>query len=375
MPLEESFAFDAPVEAPPTPEAIAPTPITPEPAPEVPQAAEPIAAPSLAAEAPPQAAEPPAPAAEAPAAPVFDEKAWLKQFGDDVETPAQLKERLDSYKAKQLTPEIEAQIAITRDPAKLAEYANIVGKDYDKPTAAEVMREKFALDNPGMSKGLLDREFGKQFGKDFPLINQALANPNPGDEDYLDPEDPALKAELEAAEYYALAAREALKKNQTEKTQQFLAAVPAAQQPQLTDAQKADVPALAAWLDEAIKDGGALPIDLGDGTKLSLPIEKAADFKAAFHDTYRLLDSHALNPDGTINRGNQALITEFLRLGPVGFAQSIAKQARLAQPEPVPAIPVDEMTNASGKRQPVAPAPVEHRQVYNEGTPHQNYNY
>ena len=352
MPLDESFApepdYSPPAVAEPAPAAepvAEPTPAQPEPTPAAPAAETPTAA------------QTEAPATPAEAAPAFDEKQYLKDLlGDDApETAAEARARIAADRARQVTPEIEARLAITNDPAKLAEYAELHRKDYDKMPVVEAMREKFALENPGASQQFLDRNFPKElekWGERFPTLYAALQDP-----DSVDPSDPVLLAEKEDADYLSATTREALKKNQTEKTQQFLAALPAANQPQLSDAQKADAAALPAWLDEAFTDGGVLPVALPDGTKLNLPIEKAADLKAAFFKAGELLDAHLYNKDGILNRENQAVVAEMARLGPVAFVQAIAKHARLAQPEPAPAIPVADLTNASAARpaQPAAP--------------------
>lgn len=349
MAYEESFAPE--VETAPPPAAEVPAEVQAV-APEAPQAPEVAPTPAEAPEVAPAPAAEPSPAE--PPAPAFNEADFLKQhLGDDAPaTAAELAERFKALQAKQLTPEHESRLAVLSDASKLAEFAQLAGKDYDKLDAASAMRERFNLANPGMSPQLADFRFQKEFEQKYPTLAAALENP-----ENFQPDDPQLLLEKEAADYDAQADRAVLKTAQQEKTQQFLASQAAAPQPQLTPAQVADAKALPLWLDEAFKEGATLPVELSDGTKLALPITDAADFKAAFNDTYARLDAHALNADKTINRPNQALITQFLQLGPTAFVQHIAKQVLAAQPAPAPAIPIAELTNASNGRQPTPAAP------------------
>lgn len=351
MAYEESFAPEVETAPPVAPEAPAEAP---QPVAEAAQAPEVTPTPSEAPEAAPAPANEPAPAEAAPA-PAFNEADFLKQhLGDDAPTTAaDLKTYVDGLKAKLITPEHESRLAVLNDPAKLAEYAQLAGKDYDKAPARQVMLERFAEQHPNMPSALLEDEFAEHFASKYPLMAQKLEDPASVDDN-----DPQLLKEIQKADYYSQADRTALKAAQQEKTQQFLAAQAAAPQPQLTPAQAADAKDLSRWLDEAFKDGATLPVELSDGLKLALPIQNAADFKAAFNDTYTRLDAHALNADGTINRPNQALITQFMQLGPTAFVQHVAKQVLASQPLPRAAIPVDELTHASsGRPTPAAATP------------------
>jgi hypothetical protein len=350
MAYEESFAPEVETAPPPVAETPVAAPVAPLETPQVPEVAP---TPAEAPEAAPVAPIEPAPT-ETPAVPAFNEADFLKQhLGDDAPaTAVELAERYKALQAKQLTPEHESRLALLSDSAKLAEYADLARKDYDKAPPRQVMLERFVEQHPGMPPALLEEEFAEHFATKYPLMAQKLEDPTS-----IDDSDPLLLKEMQKAEYYSQADRAALKTAQQEKTQQFLASQAAAPQPQLTPAQAADAKALPLWLDEAFKEGATLPVELSDGTKLALPITNAADFKAAFNDTYARLDAHALNADKTINRPNQALITQFLQLGPQAFVQHIAKQVLAAQPAPAPAIPISELTNASGGRQPASPAP------------------
>jgi hypothetical protein len=296
------------------------------------------------------AAETAAETAEVVVTPTFDEAAFLKaQFGDDAPaTAAELKQRFDALQAKQLTPEQEAQLNLLKDPAKLGEFAKLATQDYNKLDAATVMRQAFAQKNPGMSDALVERLFTKQFTERFPTLAAALANP-----DDFEPTDPALLAEKEEADYYANADRAALTEAQTKKVQEYVSSQAAATQPQLTAEQAADVAALPKWLDEAYKEGSTLPVDLGDGTKLALPIQNAADFKAAFNNTYALLDNATLTKPitegGTLDRQKHALVTAFLQ-NPTAFMQNIAKGVRASMPKPAPSIPIAVVTNSSAAK-------------------------
>lgn len=372
MPLEESFYSEPPAAPAPSPEPVAE--LAPEPVAELPTEAASVPEPTPAVEAPEVAEVTEASVEAAPApAPAFDEAAYLRQhFGDDAPpTAAELRQQLEAARARQLTPELETRLAVLNDPAKLAEYAALAGKDYDKPDAAAVMREHFAQQHPGMSDKLVEFRFQQEFAQKYPTLAAALSSP----ED-IDASDPQLLLEKEAADYDARTARTALKATQQEATQKFVSAVAAAPAPQLTSAQQADAAALPAWLDEAYADGATLPVDLGEGQALRLPIGKSADFKADFNRTVALMEAQSFTKDGLLNRGNHALLTRFLQVGPQAFAQEIAQQVRAAQPKPAPAIPVADLTNSSAaRRAQLAATPPAAERVYNEGTRYQNFNY
>jgi hypothetical protein len=302
----------------------------------------------------------------APVAPAFDEAAYLKAtFGEDAPaTAAEMKQRLADMQARQVTTEQQAQLAMLSDPAKLAEFAQLATKDYDKPEAIDIMRERFAQRFPKLSEKAREHRFQSEFAQKYPTLADAIANP----ENYEGSEDPTLLVERELADNDALEDREALKTAQQDKIKQFVASQTAAPGPQLTTEQQADIAALPAWLDEAYKEGATIPVDAGDGLKFNLPIPNAADFKAAFNDTYGLLDKLTLTKPlaegGVLNRANHALVTAFLQ-NPTAFVQNIAKQVRAAMPEQEAAIPVNQLNNSSANKRPpakpaaVAQAPVE----------------
>ena len=293
------------------------------------------------------AAEVVEPAAELPAAAAFNEAEYLKtQFGDDApETAAELKARIAEFKANQITTTQRGQLALL-DPAnkaKFAEYANLAGRDYDKPTAREVMREHFALGKTGLSAAALDFRFDADFNNKYPTLAAALEDPG-----MYEANDPQLMLERELADYDSSAARNALKENQELTTQQFFADALSAQAstaPQATPEQIADANDVLKWSDETFRDGATLPIDLGNGQVVNMPIGDAKSFKEGFIDTDKLYRAHVVGPDGKINRAMQAEIALFLS-DPKGYRTYIANAVRGSA---APAISVAELTNSSAR--------------------------
>lgn len=360
MPLDESFPAEnapapaaeaveaqaAPVEAP----ADTDQPNTQDEAADTPQGEE--TAPELDADADGQPTETADEDPAAAAAPAFDEKAYLKQhFGDDApDTPQALKEQLTALKASQLTDEQKGTLALLSDPAKLADFARLAAKDYDTPTPAEVMREKFALDHPGMSDKLLDFRFGQTFAQKYPTLAAALQDPD----DYAD-DDPQLLLETEAADFDAKADRAALKTHQQTTTQQLLAAARAAAAPtaaQYTPAQEAEAQAALRWADETIKEGYTLPVDVGNGLIIKMPVGDPASFKEAFASADQLYQAQVLTPEGKLNPQAQAKIALFLR-NPAAYDAALANAVKAAGG---PALPLSELTNSSSGRGPTKAA-------------------
>lgn len=364
MALEESFPAEvfedslpeaAPVlAAEPAPEMgldSAPAPLTPaDSEPMAPEAAleqdEPLANPE--AEAVPEVvAENPAPAA-------FNEAEYLKtQFGEDApETAAELKARIADFKANQITPAQRGQLALL-DPAnkeQFAKYAALAGRDYDAPTAREIMREHFALGKNGLSNAALDFRFDADFNGKYPTLAAALEDPG-----MYEANDPQLMLERELADYDSAAARADLKANQENTTQQFFADALSAQAstaPQASPEQIADATDVLRWSDETFRDGATLPIDLGNGQVVNMPIGDAKSFKEGFVDTDKLYRANVIGPDGKINRAMQAEIALFMS-DPKGYRTYIANAVRGSA---APAISVAELTNSSARPAAVRPA-------------------
>lgn len=290
--------------------------------------------------------------AEVPTQPAFNEAEYLKaQFGENAPaTASELKLQLDALQAKQITPAQEAQLAMLRDPARLSEFAKMATQDFDKLDAVEVMRQSFAAKYPDMGTVARERRFLRQFTETYPTLADALINPD----DYA-ADDPALIADREDADFDAGAQRTALKAAHLAQTQQFMdSQTAAASQPQLTAEQQADVNSLPVWLDQSFKDGTTIPVKAGDGLTLNLPIANAASFKAAFNDTYGLLDkltlTKPLSEGGVLNRENHALVTAMLQ-DPQAFVQNIAKQVRAGLPVADASIPLSALTNSSAAKQ------------------------
>lgn len=282
------------------------------------------------------------------AAPAFNEADFFKtHFGDDApETAAELKTRFDTLKANQLTDAQRGQLALL-DPAnkeKFAEFAALAGKDYDTMLFGDAMRERFVLEHPGMDADLVEYEFGRQFAQKYPTLAAALANPSAYDET-----DQELIIEKKAADYAARADRTALKAAQENTTQRFYAEALAAQAstaPQSSPEQIADAQSVLKWSDETFKDGATLPIDLGNGEVVQMPIGDPKSFKDGFIDPDKLYRNHVLGKDGKINREMQAEIALFLK-DPKGYRTFIANAVKGAA---APALPIAELTNSSAAK-------------------------
>lgn len=373
MPLDESFPLEPAVaEAPPVVE-MPPADVAPETAPQASEAAASAPEAATPAESAPAAESTTlAPAEDAPVVPAFDEKEYLKRFGDDIETPDQLKERLESYKANQLTDEDKGRLSLLNDPAKLAEYGQLVGKDYDKPTAREVMLDKYRADNPGMSDALLNFRFNQDFATKYPTLAAALENPD----DYA-ADDPQLLLEKEAADYDSNAARTALKEKQQQAAQAFLAEVKASQAPtaeKLTPAQEASAQAAADWFKTQVSDDFALPIPVGKDQVYNHSIGQKAAYAEAFFNAEQQFTNLITNQDGTINRENRALVAAFLA-DPKAYTAAVYNAGKGSAG---PSIPVPELANSSQRQQPqpAAPSasPAPSRPVSSAGTAWQQFN-
>lgn len=282
---------------------------------------------------------------EAPATPAFDEKAYLKQhFGDDApDTAAELRTRLDALRSTARSAEDEGRAALLQDPAKLAAFAKLAGTNYDTMDAAAAMREKFALDYADMPPAMQARRFAAQFATQYPTLAAYHDDP-----ESVDADDPALLAEQEEADYDARAARTALKTNQTTQTGELLAAARAgaASTAGPTPEQQAFATAALAWTDENIKDGFTLPVDVGNGQVIKLPVGDTASFKESFANTDALYRAQVVMPDGKPNAAKQALIAHFLK-SPEGFVAALANAVKASLP---PSLAIDELTNARPRR-------------------------
>ena len=350
MPYDESYAPEAPDAGPVALEAAPDTTAAVAPdvqalAPETPEAEAPVEAGSDStaddtADDTPAAAPP----AEAPLA--FDEKAYLKQhFGDDApDTATALAERIKTLQASARTTEDDGRAALLQDPAKLAAFAKAFSVDYDKMELGQVLREKFALANPEMPEKLLNTLYAKDFATKYPLLAEYAADPEAFDAD-----DPALTEEREAAEYFAKQDRAALKEHQATHTRDLLAQARTGAAP--TPESQAIAKAALDWADQTIIGDYALPIDVGNGQVLKMPVGDAAAFKAAFSSTDALYQAQVLTADGKINPQAQAKIALFLR-NPAAYDAALANAVKAAQPA---SLPIDELTNARSTRSKAQP--------------------
>ena len=212
------------------------------------------------------------------------------------------------------------------------------------------MREHFALGKAGLSNAALDFRFDADFNNKYPTLAAAIADPGMYEAD-----DPQLLLERELADYDSGAAREALKANQENTTQQFFADALSAQAstvPQASPEQIADATDVLRWSDETFRDGATLPIDLGNGQVVNMPIGDAKSFKEGFVDTDKLYRANVIGADGKINRAMQAEIALFMS-DPKGYRTYIANAVRGSA---APAIAVTDLTNSSARPTAARPA-------------------